>query len=103
MTRLNPSNERLKRDYIRYLKEAKGKSEATLDAVRKALARYEAYTAAKDFKTFRREQAIGFKTRLAETEGVRTGEGLSASTQASTLTALKDFFTWLSWQPGFKS
>lgn len=103
MARLNPSNERLKRDYIRYLKEAKGKSEATLDAVRKALARYEAYTGAKDFRTFRREQAIGFKERLAETEGVRTGEALSASTQATTLTALKDFFTWLAWQPGFKS
>ncbi|MGX1307075.1 integrase [Amorphus suaedae] len=103
MTKVNPSNERLKRDYIRYLREAKGKSEATLDAVRKALARYEAYTGRKDFKTFRREQAIGFKERLAGTEGVRTGETLSASTQATTLTTLKDFFIWLAWQPGFKS
>ncbi|WP_045837255.1 tyrosine-type recombinase/integrase [Hyphomicrobium sp. 99] len=103
MSRLNPSNERLKRDYLRYLKEAKGKSEATLDSVRKALARYEAYTGAKDFKTFRREQAVAFKVRLAETDGVRTGETLSASTQAGTLSALRDFFTWLAWQPGFKS
>ena len=100
---LNPSNERLKRDHLRYLKEARGKSEATLDGVRKALARYEAYTGGKDFKTFRREQAIGFKARLAETEGVRTRETLSASTQATTLAALKEFFTWLAWQPGFKS
>ena len=103
MARLNPSNERLKRDYLRYLKEAKGKSEATLDCVRKALARYESYTGAKDFKTFRREQAIAFKLRLAETDGVRTGEILSASTQAATLAALREFFTWLAWQPGFKS
>jgi integrase len=103
MVRLNPSNERLKRDYLRYLKEAKGKSEATLDSVRKALMRYESYTGAKDFKTFRREQAIAFKVRLAETDGVRTGEILSASTQAATLTALREFFTWLAWQPGFKS
>ena len=28
---------------------------------------------------------------------------LSASTQASTLAALEDFFRWLAWQPGFKS
>jgi integrase len=28
---------------------------------------------------------------------------LSRSTQASTLAALKDFFRWLAWQPGFKS
>jgi integrase len=103
MPKLNPSNERLKRDYLRYLKEAKGKSEATLDAVRKALARYEDYTGGKDFKTFRREQAIGFKDRLAATDGVRTGEPLSASTQATTLAALREFFTWLAWQPGFKS
>ncbi len=103
MTRLNSSNERLKRDYLRYLKEAKGKSEATLDSVRKALARYESYTSGKDFKTFRREQAVAFKARLSETDGVRTGDILSASTQAATLASLKEFFTWLAWQPGFKS
>jgi integrase len=103
MNALNPSNERLKRDYLRYLKEARGKSEATLDSVRKALARYEAYTGGKDFKTFRRERAAGFKARLAETDGVRTGETLSASTQAATLAAIKEFFTWLAWRPGFKS
>lgn len=100
---LNPSNERLKRDYLRFLKEARGKSEGTLDGVRSALARFETYTGGKDFKTFRREQAIGFKARLAETEGVRSGETLSASTQATTLAALKEFFTWLAWKPGFKS
>jgi site-specific recombinase XerD len=103
MPKLNPQNERIKRDYLRHLKQACGKSEATLDATRKALARFEDYTGARDFKTFRREQAIGFKERLAETRGQRTGELLSHSTQASTLAALKEFFKWLSWQPGFKS
>lgn len=103
MSKLNPQNERIKRDYVRFLKEARGKSEATLDATRKALARFEDYTGGRDFKRFRREQAIGFKDRLAETNGQRTGEALSRSTQASTLVALKEFFTWLAWQPGFKS
>ena len=103
MSKLNPQNERIKRDYLRYLKNARGKSEATLDAVRKALSRFEDYTGARDFKTFRREQAIGFKDRLAETNGQRTGETLSLATQSVTLTALKDFFSWLAWQPGFKS
>ncbi|MCI0745968.1 MAG: tyrosine-type recombinase/integrase [Verrucomicrobia subdivision 3 bacterium] len=103
MSKLNPQNERIKRDYLRFLKEARGKSEATLDTTRKALSRFEVYTGARDFKTFRREQAIGFKDRLAETNGLRTGESLSHSTQASTLAALKEFFTWLAWQPGYKS
>ncbi len=100
MSKLNPQNERIKRDYLRHLKQACGKSDATLDATRKALARFEEYTGARDFKTFRREQAIGFKERLAETSGQRTGDPLSYSTQASTLAALKEFFKWLSWQPG---
>ena len=103
MAKINAANERIKRDYLHFLKEAKGKSEASLDAVRKALARFEASTGAKDFKTFRREQAIAFKQRLADTEGVRSGEALSAATQTATLSALKEFFTWLAWRPGFKS
>jgi integrase len=103
MSKMNAQNERIKRDYLRFLREARGKSEATLDAVRKALARFEQYTGARDFKTFRREQAIGFKERLGETTGHRTGETLSLATQTVTLSALKEFFTWLAWQPGFKS
>jgi hypothetical protein len=41
MSKLNPQNERLKRDYLRYLEQARGKSEATPDGVRKALSRFE--------------------------------------------------------------
>src|SRR5271156_5852572 len=103
MSKLNAQNERIKRDYLRYLKGARGRSEASPDAGRKALARFEAYPGARDFKTFRREQAIGFKERLGETQGQRTGETLSLATQTVTLSALKEFFTWLAWQPGFKS
>jgi site-specific recombinase XerD len=95
MSKLNPRNERIKRDFLRYEKNALGKSEATLDAMRKALTRFEDYTAHRDFKTFRREQAIGFKERLQETDGQRSGETLSRSTQASTLAVLKEFFRWL--------
>ncbi|MBB3773241.1 integrase [Angulomicrobium tetraedrale] len=103
MTKINAGNERLKREYIHYLKEAKGKSEASLDMVRKALLRFETSTGWRDFKTFRPEQAKAFKQRLAETEGVRSGEPLSAATQTATLTAVKEFFLWLAWRPGFKS
>jgi site-specific recombinase XerD len=103
MSYLNSQNERIKRDYLRYQRNALGKGETTLDAMRKAPARFENYTGHRDFKTFRREQAIGFKERLAETDGQRSAERLSRSTQASTLVALKDFFRWLPWQQGFKS
>lgn len=103
MTKLSPKNERIKRDYCRWQKEAQGKSEATVDTIRKALSRFEDYTGARDFGTFNREQAIGFKRRLAETGNARSGETISLSTQTATLNALKEFFRWLAWQPGFKS
>ena len=48
----NPQNERIKRAYFTYLAEAKGFSEATLDAVAKALNRFETYTKFRDFKAF---------------------------------------------------
>jgi integrase/recombinase XerD len=103
MSKLNPQNERVKREFLRYQKNALGKSEATLDAIRKAVSRFEAYTGHRDLKTFRREQAIGFKERLIETEGYRGGEKLSRSTVVSTLAILKEFFRWLAGLPGFKS
>lgn len=103
MTKLNAKNERIKRDYCRWQREAKGKSEVTVDALRKALSRFEDHTGSKDLGTFNREQAIAFKRRLAVTENVRTGEIISVATQTATLNALKEFFAWLAWQAGFKS
>ena len=103
MRKLNPQNERLKRTYCRFLRQAKGKSEHTADAARKALDRYELYTGARGFESFNREQAIGFKDRLASTNRIGTQEQLSHSTQTATLAALKEFFAWLAWQPGYKS
>ena len=39
----NPDNERVKRRYLVFLKEAKRQSEASLDAVTKALSRFEEF------------------------------------------------------------
>ena len=57
----NPENERIKRAYFTYLTEAQGFSEPTLDAVAKAINRFETYTKFRDFKAFHIEQAKGFK------------------------------------------
>ena len=61
MTTHNANNERIKRRYFAYLKEAKRHSEPTVDAVAKALARFEVDTKHRDFKAFHFEQAIAFK------------------------------------------
>jgi hypothetical protein len=45
----NPTNERVKRRYFAYLAEAQGHSEPTIDAVAKAIARFETFTRCRDF------------------------------------------------------
>lgn len=103
MTNYNAANERKKRQYFAYLTEAQGHSEQTIDAVAKAIARFEEFTKWRDFKRFHIEQAKGFKQSLADRRGCRSGEPLSKATLYATLTALKRFFVWLAGQPGYKS
>lgn len=99
----HPENERIKRAYFAFLKEAKRQSEDSVDAVAKAIARFEADTQHRDFKAFHHEQAVAFKRRLAERDSRITGEKLSKATQYATLAHLKRFFQWLVSQPGYRS
>ena len=103
MTSINPQNERIKKAYFIYLKEANQKAETTIDAIRKAILRLEEYTNFKPFKSFNKEQAIAFKKCLTNTKGARSGEPLSKATILSTLNAIKAFLGWLRFQPGFRS
>jgi integrase len=103
MTTHNANNERTKRRYFAYLKEAKRHSEPTVGAVAKALARFEVDTKYRDFRAFHFEQAIAFKKHLAEQRGQRSGKKLSKATLNATLAHVKRFFHWLAGQPGYKS
>lgn len=103
MTSCNAENERIKRRYFAYLKEARRYSEDSVDAAAKALNRFETQTRFKSFHAFHIEQAVAFKRSLAEQNGLRTGERLSKATLYSTLTACRNFFHWLAGQPGFRS
>ncbi len=95
MAEHNAGNERVKRQYFTYLKEPKRHSEPTVDAVAKALSRFEADAGYRDFKAFHFEQAIAFKKRLADQQSMVTGEKLSKATLHATLAHLKRFFQWL--------
>src|ERR1039458_6882928 len=103
MTKHNAENERIKRKYFAYLKEAKQHSEPTVDVAAKALSRFEECNRYRDFKAFHLEQAIAFKRHLAEQTGQRSGEKLSKATLNATLKQLKAFFFWLAGQPGYKA
>jgi len=103
MLKHNANNERIKHRYFVYLKEAKHLSEQTLDAVAKALARFEGYTQFKDFRAFHYQQAIAFKAHLANQKNQKSGQPLSKATRYSTLAALQRFFQWLAGQPSYRS
>ena len=98
----NPKNDRLKRDYLVWLREAKQRSPATVDQVRHAIDRYETYIRFKGFDTFNREQAMGFKHFLLEADALRSGKPMSLSTVHHILQANKDFLAWLHNRPGFR-
>ena len=85
------------------LQQAKRQSEDSVDALAKALARFEADTRFRDFKQFRVAQAVAFKKRLADQDSQTTGGKLSKATLHATLAHLKRFFEWLAGQPGYKS
>ena len=67
MTKPNAENERQKRAYFVWLREAHGRDGATIDRVAASLARFEASTRSRDFRRFHREQALAFKAKLLET------------------------------------
>lgn len=102
MTKTNPANERIKRAYFIYLREARRLSNASVDEVAKALARFESATGSRDFGKFHREQAVAFKRKLDEAVSIRSGERLSRATVLSTLSALRAFFLWLAGQSGYR-
>ena len=102
MTKFNAKNERTKRRYLHYLKNAKGNGDAVVDGAMQAIHRFEVYTRFRDFDKFDTRQAIAFKDHLAKQTNARTKEHLSQATLRSILAALKAFFRWLASQPGYR-
>src|SRR5712692_9967452 len=100
--RSNPKNDRVRRDFLICLKDARQRSSATVEQVRHAIDRLEAYTGFKDFGTFNKDQARGFKRALVATKGQRSGKPISSATAHHVLWALKEFFSWLHCQPSYR-
>lgn len=103
MRKHHPENERIKRQYLIYLEEARRMKPESVDQVAAAIADFEASTRYKDFKTFRIEQARSYKARLSIQINPKTGRPLAKSTIHSRLMALKAFFIWLAGHHGYRS
>lgn len=101
MRKYHPENEKKKAEYVAWLEKALGKQPVTVDATLKAIERFEVSTGFKPFKKFHRAQVLAFRERLADEKG-REGQPLSAATVTSTLKHLRDFFLWLSREPGYR-
>jgi integrase len=98
----NGKNERIKREYARYLRDARQQSETSIDGALASIARFEAYSGRRDFARFRSQHASGFKDYLDTELHHRTKKPLSAATQLQVMNALKAYFIWLADQPTYR-
>ena len=101
MRKYNAENERLRRRYEQYLREAKGQDDKSIDKMRAALVKFEECTKYKPYKAFRVDQARQFKDALKRAKTVQ-GKPLALTTIDATLRLVKGFFHWLAGQQGFK-
>ena len=99
----NEENERIKRRYLTYLREAKRCDHSTVDKAAEAILRFEASTGYKTFKRFHIEQATGFKRGLTADISKTTGKPLAKATIDGTLRAVRAFILWLAGQSGYRS
>src|SRR6056297_2516031 len=103
MAQFHAENERMKRQYLEWLRDADGKDEKTLDQVAANLRDFEMALGVKPFKAFHREWGRRYKMHLEKCRNARTGDPLSLTTRDARLRHVKAFFKWLAYQPGYKS
>jgi integrase len=101
MAKVNIKNERVKRKFFIWLKEAEGLCDSTINGIDRAILLYEDFTKQADFTSFKPNKVIEFKKWLGRREF--KGKRISLTTLHSYLRYLRRFFRWLSLQPGYKS
>ena len=94
-------NERIKRKFFRWLKEADGCCVSTVNNIEKAIILYEDFTKNDDFVRFNPDRAIKFKKWLKNRQ--HRGKAIALTTYHTYLRYLRKFFSWLAWQNGYKS
>lgn len=99
---INPTNERVKRRYAHYYKEAGGVSDSTVNQALYAIAKFEQWTDFRDFKTFRSDDAVAFRKHLLARSGKKADELSSRATAHGTVSHLRRFFRWLSQESGYR-
>jgi integrase len=85
------------------MKEAKQFSVKSIDAIEKAIWKYEEFTNQADFGLYNDDQAIAYKKYLATKMNDRSKKTLSITSQYHYLRHVEAFITWLAGQPRYKS
>lgn len=102
MTRINPGNERIKRRYTDYLKEARGLSDQTIKQALGAIAAFEAFANGADFKSARDGDAKAFRKHLLDNGGREAAARSNRATVNGIVIKLRGFFAWLAREPGMR-
>lgn len=89
--------------YYEELKEKEGFSEATINAHKKAIFRYEEFSGFEDFRNFNKKRAVEYKNWLEVKKDPRTEKQISLTTVYHYIRNLKEFFGWLAIQPDYKN
>jgi integrase/recombinase XerD len=101
MTKVNAKNERTKRSFFRYLKNADGCCDSTINNIESAILLWQEFSKDEDFALFNPDKAIAFKQWLAKR--VCRGKAISLVTYHSYLRYLRKFFVWLVRETGYRS
>ena len=101
MIKVSAKNERTKRAFFRYLKNADGCCDATINSIESAILLWQEFAKNEDFALYNADKAIEFKKWLGKRE--HQGKPLSLVTYHAYLRHLRKFFTWLVREPGYKS
>lgn len=97
----NIKNEKIKRSFFRWLREAQGLCDATINNIERAILHYQDFTKNIDFGCFNSDKAVEFKKWLRKRQ--YRGKPISITTYHAFLRYLRKFFSWLSFQPGYKT
>ncbi|MES2969525.1 MAG: site-specific integrase [Pseudomonadota bacterium] len=101
--KFNEENERIKRAYLRYLRNAKGHSETSVAKSADAILRLETVVNFKSFATLNIEDAEAFRDHLTNHVTDKTGKPLAAVSRVNMQVVVRAFVHWLADQKGYKS
>ena len=102
MLKINSNNEKIKRQYEKFLKHHRRYSEKTIDKNMLSINLFEEFFNYEDFSKINDETGVKYVEHLKNRKKSSNGEIIKLSTVKSHLIYLRNFFHWLAMQPGFK-